>query len=484
MAIALRYAARTHLGLGPKGRNEDSGYAGPHLLVLADGMGGHAAGDVASSMIVGALAPLDDEGLSGEAALRVLGEELREANAQLRAAMQENPDLGGMGSTTIAMLRAGSKLVTAHIGDSRAYLLRDGEFSQITKDHSFVQQLVDEHRITAEEAQHHPQRSLVTRVMTGNPDDEPDLSIRELKVGDRYLLCSDGLTDFVSAEIVHEVLAEAPDAATAAEHCIDIALKASTRDNVTVVIADVVDLTADDAGEPPSTTPEIVGAAAAVRPRGRRRTRALPVSPAEKAAALTREATGIPAEEEPLTLAEEVLPRRRALLARTLGILAVAAVLLVGGGYGAYRWTQQQLFLGNDGGYVAVYRGISQQLGPIGLATLQERSDVVVSDLPGYAQEGLSGGILVADQAAAVARVQELRKAAFDCRTQNASGTPCGTTVPVSTSPVSTSPTTAATATSPGMPSGGYQPTATPASTASTASQGSTPARTPGGSIR
>ena len=488
MAIALRYAARTHLGLGPKGRNEDSGYAGPHLLVLADGMGGHAAGDVASSMIVGALAPLDDEGLSGEAALRVLGEELREANAQLRAAMLEDPELGGMGSTTIAMLRAGSKLVTAHIGDSRAYLLRDGEFSQITKDHSFVQQLVDEHRITADEAQHHPQRSLVTRVMTGNPDDEPDLSIRELKVGDRYLLCSDGLTDFVSAEIVHEVLAEAPDPATAAERCIDIALKASTRDNVTVVIADVVDLTADDAGEPPSTTPEIVGAAAAVRPRGRRRTRALPVSPAEKAAALTREATGIPAEEEPLTLAEEVLPRRRALLARTLGILALAAVLLVGGGYGAYRWTQQQLFLGNDGGYVAVYRGISQQLGPISLATLRERTDVLVSDLPGYAQESLSGGILVADQAAAVARVEELRKAAFDCRTQNASGTRCGTTVPVSTSPATTSPatttptpTTPATATSPGMPSGSSQPAATPASTAS---QGSTPARTLGGSIR
>ena len=129
-------------------------------------MGGHAAGDVASSMIVGALAPLGDEGLSGEAALRVLGEELREAHAQLRHAMQEDPDLGGMGSTTIAMLRAGSKLVTAHIGDSRAYLLREGEFTQITKDHSFVQQLVDEHRITPQEPQHHPQRPLVTRVMT------------------------------------------------------------------------------------------------------------------------------------------------------------------------------------------------------------------------------------------------------------------------------------------------------------------------------
>src|SRR6478735_2923617 len=123
MAIALRYAARTDLGLGPKSRNEDSGYAGPHLLVLADGMGG----------------------------------------------------------TTIAMLRTGNKLAMAHIGDSRADLLRDGKLSQITKDHSFVQQLVDEHRITPEEAEDHPQRSLVTRVMTGQADDEPDLSMRELR---------------------------------------------------------------------------------------------------------------------------------------------------------------------------------------------------------------------------------------------------------------------------------------------------------------
>ena len=113
--------------------------------------------------------------------------------------MRENSDLAGMGSTTIAMLRTGTKLAMAHIGDSRAFMLRDGTFSQITKDHSFVQQLVDEHRITPEEAGHHPQRSLVTRVMTGQPDDEPDLSMREARAGDRYLLCSDGLCDFVRA---------------------------------------------------------------------------------------------------------------------------------------------------------------------------------------------------------------------------------------------------------------------------------------------
>ena len=194
MALALRYAARSDLGLGPKSRNEDSGYAGPHLLVLADGMGGHAAGDVASSMIVGHLAPLDGESIRADVAMPRLEQAIREANASLLAAMREDPDLAGMGSTAIAMLRSGNKLVMAHIGDSRAFLLRDGVLSQITKDHSFVQQLLDDERITPEEAVDHPQRSLVTRVMTGQPEDEPDLSVRELKPGDRYFQEFEGNT--------------------------------------------------------------------------------------------------------------------------------------------------------------------------------------------------------------------------------------------------------------------------------------------------
>lgn len=449
MTIALRYAARSHLGLGPKGRNEDSGYAGPHLLVLADGMGGHAAGDVASSMIVGALAPLDEEGFSGEQALRVLGAELRDANDRLREAMTEDPTLGGMGSTTIAMLRSGSKLAMAHIGDSRAYLLRDGELSQITKDHSFVQQLVDEHRITPTEAMHHPQRSLVTRVMTGHPDDEPDLSIRELRAGDRYLLCSDGLSDFVSREIIHEVVAASKSPEAAAEACIDIALKASTRDNVTVVIADVVDI-----DEAPSTNPQIVGAAAAIRPKGRRRTRAIPVSPAEKAAALTREVSGTPEEDEPVVLAEEATTPR-VLLVRRLLVAAAAVVLLLSGGYAGWRWTQGQFFLGDDAGYVALYQGINQSLGPVTFSSKLERSDVLVSDLPELYQEQLRATVPFAAQADALERIDTLRAEAVTCRAQNAAGTKCGTTTPVATP--STSSTSSSTASSSSMP-------ATPAS--------------------
>ena len=440
MTTALRYAARTHLGLGPKSRNEDSGYAGPHLLVLADGMGGHAAGDVASSMIVGALAPLDEEVVSGEQALRVLEGELREANAQLRSAMREDSALAGMGATTIAMLRSGNKLAMAHIGDSRAYLLREGTFSQITKDHSFVQTLLDTHRITEAEAQHHPQRSLVTRVMTGNPDDEPDLSIRELLPGDRYLLCSDGLTDFVSPDIVAEIITAATTPDEAADRCIELALKASTRDNVTVVVADVVDSNEED--DLPSA-PEIVGAAA-VRPRTRRKTRAIPLSPAEKAAALTREVSGAP-EEEPLHLAEEVASPRVLWLRRAALALA-AAVLVIGAGYAGYDWTQRQYFIAAHDGYVTLYRGVNQSLGPINLASRITGTDILVSDLPTRFQELVNGSVSFGSLSEAETRIENMREVAAECRAQNTAGIACGTTLPVAT-PSVTGPTSTASST-------------------------------------
>ena len=193
MAIALRYAARSNVGLGIKERNEDSAYAGPHLLVLADGMGGHAAGDVASSLVVGELVHLDGESHGADDALELLARSLNAANSGLREAMESNAELEGMGTTVVAMLRAGGKLALASIGDSRGYLMRDGTLTQITRDHSYVQNLVDEGRISPKEAENHPQRSLVTRVLTGHDGDEPDLSMREARAGDRYLICSDGL---------------------------------------------------------------------------------------------------------------------------------------------------------------------------------------------------------------------------------------------------------------------------------------------------
>src|SRR5262245_8132312 len=165
MTLVLRYAARSDVGLLREG-NEDSGYAGPRLLAVADGMGGQAAGEVASSIVVATIAPLDDD-VPGSELLDSLGHAGEEANDHLREMVRENPQLEGMGTTLTALLWAGTRLGLVHVGDSRAYLLRDNELQQITQDHTWVQRLVDEGRITAEEADHHPQRSLLMRAIDG-----------------------------------------------------------------------------------------------------------------------------------------------------------------------------------------------------------------------------------------------------------------------------------------------------------------------------
>ena len=285
MAIALHYAARSDVGL-VRQENQDSGYAGPHLLVVADGMGGHAAGDVASSIAIGEMVGLDADSPGADEALDLLAAALRAANSELREAVQRNSDLRGMGTTVTALLRTGNKIAVAHIGDSRAYLLRNGSFTQITHDHSFVQSLIDEGRITEEEAEGHPQRSLVTRVLTGSPDDEPDLAMREAHIGDRFLLCSDGLSGFVARDTIEEILEQAQPPGATADALVGLAMRAGAPDNVTCIIGDIIDL---DKNRAPSTAQEVVGAAAERRIMT---TRAMPVSPAAKAAALSRQALG------------------------------------------------------------------------------------------------------------------------------------------------------------------------------------------------
>ncbi|AKN15672.1 PP2C family protein-serine/threonine phosphatase [Mycobacterium haemophilum] len=237
MTLVLRYAARSDRGL-VRANNEDSVYAGARLLALADGMGGHAAGEVASQLVIAALAHLDDDEPGGDL-LGKLEAAVRAGNSAIAAQVEMEPDLEGMGTTLTAILFAGNRLGLVHIGDSRGYLLRDGELTQITKDDTFVQTLVDEGRITAEEAHSHPQRSLIMRALTGHEVD-PTLTMREARAGDRYLLCSDGLSDPVSDETILEAL-QIPDVAESAYRLIELALRGGGPDNVTVVVADVVD---------------------------------------------------------------------------------------------------------------------------------------------------------------------------------------------------------------------------------------------------
>lgn len=238
MSLVLRYAARSDRGL-VRANNEDSVYAGARLLALADGMGGHAAGEVASQLMIAALAHLDDDE-PGEDLLGKLEAATRAGNASIADQVEEEPELDGMGTTLTAILFGGSRLGLVHIGDSRAYLLRDDQLTQITRDDTFVQSLVDEGRITAEQAHTHPQRSLIMRALTGN-EIEPTLTVREARTGDRYLLCSDGLSDVVSDETIENTMRVGTQD-ECADRLIELALRSGGPDNVTVVIADVIDL--------------------------------------------------------------------------------------------------------------------------------------------------------------------------------------------------------------------------------------------------
>ena len=450
MPLAFHYAARSDVGM-VRSNNEDSGYAGPHLLAMADGMGGHAGGDVASSLVIGSLVELDGESLSTRDASQALLDRIHAANSQLGRQVRGNPRLEGMGTTLIAMLRARDTMVLAHIGDSRAFLLRDGEVTQITKDHSFVQSLVDEGRITTDEAKTHPQRSLVTRVLTGADDDEPDLVVRQGRAGDRYLIASDGLTDYVARDTVDEVLLEKKDPGECADTLVSLALKAGAPDNVTVVVGDLVDITRDDA---PPTQPQVVGAASA-----RRGTRPIPVTPAAKAAALTKAATGEDTDE--VTLAEEGPRSRWGVIARVAAAVLVALVVVAGGSYAAYAWTQQQYYIGEVDGEVTVFRGVDQDLGPISLSSPEEPTGIPVSDLPDSYQRSIAEGIGVASREEADDRVDELLLQATACRYARTEGQECRTVPDTWTAPTPTpSPSETPSRTSSPSPTGTVTPSA------------------------
>src|SRR4051794_40384201 len=194
-------AAISHTGK-VRSNNQDSGYAGSSLFVVADGMGGHAGGDIASAIAVRRIAETDrlDFATPQEAEF-ALQSAMIAANQEISAAVEERPELTGMGTTVSALVRVDDVIATAHIGDSRIYLLRDGELSQITNDHTFVQRLVETGRITPEEAAVHPRRSVLMRVL-GDIDQSPEIDTAILGTGpgDRWMLCSDGLTSHVPPE--------------------------------------------------------------------------------------------------------------------------------------------------------------------------------------------------------------------------------------------------------------------------------------------
>lgn len=244
--VTLRYAAASDPGL-VRSNNEDCLYAGSRLVAVADGVGGQAAGEVASELAIAALAPLDDqEATDPVVALRGA---IDNANRYIRAAAEADPALTGMVTTITALLVAGSSVAIAHAGDSRAYRLREGEVTQVTRDDTYVQGLVDQGCISPDEAGNHPQRSLVTRVLQGS-DVEATYLRPDVKPGDRYLLCSDGLPDATTPDAIAAVLKQETDLERCTAALVQLALAGGGPDNVTVVVADLVTNTSvPDAGE-------------------------------------------------------------------------------------------------------------------------------------------------------------------------------------------------------------------------------------------
>ncbi|RBM24288.1 protein phosphatase [Prauserella sp. PE36] len=343
MTLVLRYAARSDRGL-VRSSNQDSVYAGPRLLALADGMGGHAAGEVASKVVIASLAPLDDDE-PGDDLVTQLREAVTHGNQAISELVANDPDLDGMGTTLTAVLFSGSRLGLVHVGDSRAYLLRNGQFSQITRDDSFVNELLEQGRITEDEAATHPQRSLLLKALTGH-EVEPSFTVREARAGDRYLLCSDGLSGMVSNETLSEAM-QIPDPQECADRMIELALKGGGTDNVTVIVADVVDI---DFGE---DAPIVGGAAGDGSDEGHQGD-----SPAARARALTAPPPTQPQRLEPTEPPPDPKAKRRKRI-RLLVALGLALILLAAAAIATRYFVMRQYYVGvGSNEEVVIFQGV------------------------------------------------------------------------------------------------------------------------------
>ncbi|WIV44069.1 PP2C family protein-serine/threonine phosphatase [Glutamicibacter nicotianae] len=431
MALKLKFAAKSDVGRVRK-KNDDSAYAGEYLAVLADGMGGHVGGDVASASTVLDLVHLDHEATADPQ--NALPDEIQAANLVLNELVGANPKLSGMGTTVTSLLLSGDTLHMAHIGDSRAYRLKHGEFEQISKDHTFVQRLVDEGRIKPAEAEVHPHKNVLLRVL-GDSDASPELDVERFTAepGERWMLCSDGLTDAVPVPVIEQIIRTTADMDEAVNDLVAITLKNGAPDNVTVVMFEVIENSALDGETPaePEPAPDtgqltiaaegdveasasllrheisqrphlLVGAAQLATQTGQ-----IPVvtqhTGERRAAALLTHRS--PAAGEVLDPLEAPVQHRRWLMPILLTLTAFLVVALAVWGY---MWTQTQYFVGAVDGKVAIYKGVPQELGPISLSEVDTVSKVPLEALPEYSRQRVESTISAENQQHAQMIIQEL----------------------------------------------------------------------------
>ena len=431
MPLTLRTVAHSEIGLVRK-NNQDSGYASPTMVVVADGMGGAAAGDLASTVAITELQKADGHHQGAEM-LEVLGGALHKANDRIAELVADDLSLDGMGTTVCGALFDGEHLGVAHIGDSRGYLSRDGELTRLTHDHSWVQSLIDEGRITEDESHVHPHRSLLLRVLNGQPISEPDLELVTLHAGDRIMFCSDGLCGLVTDDVIGDALA-GDDLDLVLTDLVEAAHAGGGLDNITIIVSDVVEAGADAAATtaeavlapPRNASRGLVLGAAVTREIPAIRSR--PIDLGDGGAEEATDAAGniVPAAPAPTSSGagdggryEPEAGQRR----RRFGLWgAILAVVLVVGlaAYGTYAYAMTQFLIAPTGQQVGIYQGVQGSL--LGLSTnrLVENTGIQMSDLPPAYQEKVRAGITIRQGGidAAKTAADELRTRAAQCVAQ------------------------------------------------------------------
>lgn len=382
--ISFRHAASSHVGLVRAG-NEDSGYADAHLLVVADGMGGHAAGELASAAVVAAVcADVTDRPTSPLDYEAWVRSKVDDAHQRIGDLVAEDPERRGMGTTFTLLGAIDAQLVLAHVGDSRAYRLREGRLDQLSRDHTYVQMLVDTGRLSSEDALTHPRRNLLLRTIDGIHDLELDIEHFEGIIGDRYLLCSDGLTGVVSDTVIAQVLRDG-DPTYAVSTLVDYALAGGAPDNVSVIVADLIDTEEQE-------NAILIGAAREEEVREDLGEVPLPVDgpvpPGHHAFGVVRQSS-------------------RWFIAGAVAALLV--LLLIG------RWTASQWYITDINGRVALYQGVPQSLGPLPLSRLDSLTDLRLTQLPQFDRLQVHAGITAGSRAEAQAVIDRIAQLVRAC---------------------------------------------------------------------
>ncbi|MEC5199474.1 serine/threonine protein phosphatase PrpC [Arthrobacter sp. PL16] len=515
MRLALRFAARSHVGM-VRAKNDDSAYAGRYLAVVADGMGGHAGGNVASASTVLDLVHLDHDRHDGDAGTH-LADEIQTANSLLSELVATNPQLAGMGTTVTAILLEDQTLHLAHIGDSRAYRLKNGVFEQITTDHTFVQRLVEEGRLKPEDVDVHPHKNVLMRVL-GDVDASPELDLDsfDAEPGERWLLCSDGLNAVLNDRVVEQVMRETRDIRDCVNTLVELTLAGGSPDNITIGVVEVAEAR-DDVTPPASIPPArqaagerdepVDGSAAASQETGSTaelsgaairadvirqdlltrphvlvgsaalatETGQIPIvtqrSTERRAAMMLTHRAGTDATEDGEDGEDEQPTRtRRWLVPAFLSLMTLILMAVLGLGY---TWTQTRYYVAEAENRVAIYTGVPQRIGPIGLSEVYEMTDIPVANLPEYQRSQVSNTLPAGSLEEAQRIVGDLRGElrAVSCEPAGPSAAP---TSPASPSPSTASPSPSPSAEPTAARTAGGSPTPEPSSSARPTSNAST----------